>query len=398
MYLCAMNLFGEEFFEQEQPTAQAVSYTRDLWRDRLIAQDELLSKLQSAHRLDRIPHCSLFSGSRGSGQLIAALHLAQTILCTEDKAPCGVCDACHRVSQLTHPDLHFSYPTLGSSSLARDVSDQWRESVHQNPWMDISIWVSRQDKEAKQANITAAECRAIIEKLSMKPFMGEKTVLILWLPEFLGKEGNILLKLLEEPAIGSYIILATNDQNAILPTIISRSQLFLLKPIEPSKAVLFLQQQHQLSALEAHSIFLAADGNMSLSVQWAKEGKFQFLELTKSLFQKAYVAEPIGMLEWIDQFSQLDKEKQFSLFQFVSQMLSLCIRAKNNIVESGVSENEMIGYVLKLSAGLNWLQIEQINDLLDDATMAIKRNANIKIFMLDWMIQYSKCLRQKNEN
>jgi DNA polymerase-3 subunit delta' len=43
------------------------------------------------------------------------------------------------------------------------------------------------------------ECRNIIKKLSLKSFEGNFKVLIMWMPEYLGKEGNTLLKLIEEP-------------------------------------------------------------------------------------------------------------------------------------------------------------------------------------------------------
>ena len=47
----------------------------------------------------------------------------------------------------------------------------------------------------------------------------------MWMPEYLGKEGNKLLKLIEEPPANTLFIFVAEDEEAILPTILSRTQL-----------------------------------------------------------------------------------------------------------------------------------------------------------------------------
>jgi DNA polymerase-3 subunit delta' len=92
----------------------------------------------------------------------------------------------------------------------------------------ISTWTSggrNLNAENKQANINIAECHDIIKKLSYKAFEAETKVLIMWLPEYLDKEGNALLKIIEEPPKNTLFILVAHNQEQILSTLLSRTQI-----------------------------------------------------------------------------------------------------------------------------------------------------------------------------
>ena len=61
--------------------------------------------------------------------------------------------------------------------------------------------------------------------MSLKSFESEYKILIMWMPEFLGKEGNKLLKLIEEPPPNTLFIFVAENEGMILQTILSRTQL-----------------------------------------------------------------------------------------------------------------------------------------------------------------------------
>src|SRR5207249_3202097 len=106
-----------------------------------------------------------------------------------------------------------------------DFFAEWKKKVLQGPYISYAGWMETIGAENKQGNITADECREIIRVFSMKPLYDGYKILILWLPEFLAKTGNILLKILEEPPPRSlFLLLAENEEN-ILPTILSRTQI-----------------------------------------------------------------------------------------------------------------------------------------------------------------------------
>src|SRR5690606_25537045 len=100
-----------------------------------------------------------------------------------------------------------------------------------NPYLGLNYWRDQLDAGNKQANIPIKEVHDIIKKLSLKSFEAEYKVLIMWLPEYLDKEGNALLKLIEEPPAKTLFLLVAENQERILNTIISRTQLVKINKI-----------------------------------------------------------------------------------------------------------------------------------------------------------------------
>ena len=159
------------------------------------------------------PHALLISGEEGTGGLPMALALAQYIFCENKTASdaCGKCAGCSKAAKLEHADLHMSFPSIppkpGVKAMSRLFITEFREFIQQTPYGTTYDWLQHINAENKQGNITAEECREIIDTLNLKSYEGGKKVQIIWRPEYLGKEGNILLKLIEEPPRDTILIL-----------------------------------------------------------------------------------------------------------------------------------------------------------------------------------------------
>src|ERR1700741_440755 len=149
---------------------------------------------------------------------------------------CGECPSCKKSAQLIHPDIHFSYPVVtkksGSPPISADYISEWREFIKNYPYGNVYDWLQFIGAENKQGNITAQECNDIIRKLNLKSFESEYKILIMWMPEYLGNEGNKLLKLIEEPPPNTLFILVAENESLILPTIVSRCQLVKIPELE----------------------------------------------------------------------------------------------------------------------------------------------------------------------
>ena len=197
----------------------------------IIGQSSVKQQLAELVQHNRLSHALFFLGKEGSGSLSLALAFAQYIVCEKvngkntaiqsgpslfgEPEPrnsslkpqtdsCGVCSACLKAQQLVHPDIHFSYPTVtkkpGEKPVATDFIAEWREFIKLSPYGNSFDWIEQiKEKENSQGKITAEECNDIIRKLSLKSFESEYKILIMWMPEMLGTEGNKLLKLIEEP-------------------------------------------------------------------------------------------------------------------------------------------------------------------------------------------------------
>ena len=195
----------------------------------IVGQKVVKEHLISTVAENRVSHAQLFLGPEGSGNFALALAYAQFISCTERAAQdsCGVCASCRKYAKLIHPDLHFSYPFFRGGEKEDGMPDlnELRAMVLNNPYFNLEEWRDRLDSQNKQPNINKAECMNILHRLSLKPFESEYKAMIIWLPEYLKNEGNRLLKTLEEPADKTLIILVAQNQDQLLNTIISRTQL-----------------------------------------------------------------------------------------------------------------------------------------------------------------------------
>ncbi len=379
-------------FPEEDLIVEEVRFPKELWKDSILSQGDVLHILYKVLQAGKYPHCSLISGPPGSGQLLVGLHLAQTLLCKDENKPCGTCQSCYKVNQMMHPDLNFSFPTVGAGAVCVDHYQEFRNSVKKNPYMNVQNWLKDADAENKQANITAAEAKSVIERMGFKPYEANCNVMLIWLPEYLGKESNILLKLLEEPPGNAYIILLSEDSKALLTTIKSRAQEYRLRPVDSSDLKNFLIKNYKLGAGAAEEYALASEGNVSLCLNWIEEEGIQQMELIRHMFKAAYVKDPLSYMEWIEKISTLNRDEIKQFFSFLNVLLDLCLKSSNRV--QGQGDNELLAYAAKISSQLDTLAIEKIADMLDECHFAIGRNANLRILLLDYLIKLSGFLRK----
>lgn len=191
-------------------------------------------------RIDQLSHAIILCGEEGSGALPLALSFAQRLLCTQPTAEgaCGTCAACHKVSHLIHPDLHFAVPVnrpKGTSGSKPPITDEfldvWRSAYLENPLLTEQDWYDKLDIDNKQGTLSTSEAESILRKLQFKPFEGNSKIMIIWLPERLHiMAANKMLKFLEEPPLGTYFILVTEHPHLVLPTIRSRCMALQVPP------------------------------------------------------------------------------------------------------------------------------------------------------------------------
>src|SRR5205085_61007 len=121
--------------------------------------------------------------------------------------------------------------------------------------------------ENKQGNITANECNDIIGKVNLKSFESEYKVVVLWMPEFLGNEGNKLLKLIEEPPPNTLFMLVAETESLVLPTIVSRCQLLRIPSLETGEVETALVQRNKIAPALARQAAAVSEGNYREAMQ-----------------------------------------------------------------------------------------------------------------------------------
>lgn len=175
--------------------------------DTVVGQEHITTTLKNAIRNQHLAHAYLFCGPRGVGKTTCARILAKTINCehpTPDMEACGVCNNCKALENNTS----FNIFELDAAS-----------------------------------NNSVDDIRELVNQVRFAPQQGKYKVYIIDEVHMLSASAfNAFLKTLEEPPPYAIFILATTEKHKILPTILSRCQIFDFKRITTNDIVAHLQK------------------------------------------------------------------------------------------------------------------------------------------------------------
>ncbi len=198
--------------------------------DEVVGQQHVSQTLKNALQTDHLAHAFLFCGPRGVGKTTSARILAKVLNCldrTEDYEPCNKCQSC----------VSFDG--------------------------DANIYIRELDAAS---NNSVDHIRSLNEQARIPLDEGKSRVFIVDEVHMLSQAAfNAFLKTLEEPPERTVFILATTEKHKIIPTILSRCQVFDFKRIQPKDIITHLQgicEQEGIQAEEdaLHIIGQKADG------------------------------------------------------------------------------------------------------------------------------------------
>ena len=175
----------------------------------------------------RLPHALLLHGARGVGKRHVLKAFAQLLLCESprDATPCGECAGCQLLAADNHPDLRWLVPAAQMPE--RDDADEGDAAAA--PKAGRAAGAAKPGRE-----IVIDQVRKISEFLSISSHRGGRRVVLLMPAEALNAPAaNALLKVLEEPPPDTVFLAASDQLDAVLPTI--RSRCVLLRAPMPSR-------------------------------------------------------------------------------------------------------------------------------------------------------------------
>lgn len=354
---------------------------------KVIGQGAVKQSLVELVHLNRLSHALLFLGSEGSGALPLALAFAQYVVCERAKGEmedaCGVCPACVKASRLVHPDIHFSYPVIpkksGDKPVSTDYISEWREFMGQYPYGNAYDWLQFIGAENKQGNITAQECSDIIHKLSLKSFESGYKILVMWMPEYLGNEGNKLLKLIEEPPADTLFILVAENESLILQTILSRTQLVKIPLPDTEDIQQALISRAGVGTEQARQIAVLCEGNYHEALQLIRHAEDDWQGVLREWLNSILKTGPIAQVKWIDEISKSGRERQKQFLRYFNHLLEQAIRLRYlDPLPFPIPEGEK-DIAQRLNKIADIAQQKAIIEELDKAAYYIERNAHAKM-------------------
>ena len=196
--------------------------------DNISGNTNIVNSLKNSIVKDKVCHAYLFCGSTGIGKKLIANTFAKTLLCETGKSsPCNDCISCSTFENHTHPDVIY-VRTEKKSIGVDDVRDK------------------------------------ILKEMETKPYHYKYKIFIVEDADLMTIQAqNSILKTIEEPSSYGIFLLLSKSEYSLLPTILSRTVKFKLKPLDPNIVYEYLLQNVQhLNEKDAFYYALFSNGTI----------------------------------------------------------------------------------------------------------------------------------------
>ena len=331
----------------------------------------------------------MFSGPEGSGILQLAFAYAQYVLCSQNKTS----EACYKkVSDLNHPDLHFVYPVntntvIKSKPISRDFIKEWQEFILDDKFASIQDWYEKIGIDKKAGRIGVDEAADIVKNMMLKAYEGDFKIMIIWMPELMNiQTANKLLKLIEEPSGKSLFIFVTENEESIIKTILSRTQIVYIKRLSDDNVKNYLIDELNIDATKAADISIRVGGNVreakNLLIEDEEEGRFQ--ELFVDWVRGSFKADIKMLIDWADLMATNGKQFQINFLKYAVRVFRQALLENYEAKELSFLKLEAKGF--RFESFIKFVHGQNIFDLINEIDLAIfhiERNGNPRITLLD---------------
>jgi len=353
---------------------------------------------------NKLPHALMFCGPKGAGKLPLALAFAQMLLCQHptDDGACGSCSDCHMTSLWAHPDLHFSFPVYKAKSTDHPVSDdylqQWRELISSSPYFDTEDWLEAIGAENQQIVIYVQESDNLQKKLALKSSQGGRKVVIIWLPErMMEQTANKLLKLIEEPPLGTHFLLVSQEPDLVLGTIQSRVQRINVPALPEEVISEALQERHDMPKDDADLLAHIAQGSYTEALKRMQRDSEQqlFFDLFVQLMRHSYARRIKEMHQWSLAVAELGRERQKRMLEYFQQQLR-----ENYIYNFHQPQMNFLGreeenFSTRFAPFINERNVVGIMNELSDAQRDIAQNVSARMVFFDLALKMIVLLKSE---
>lgn len=249
----------------------------------IIGHEQIKEHFQKAIENHKVSHAYILTGEAGMGRKSLASAFALTLLCEKGKSePCMKCHACKQVLSGNHPDLIYVSHDKPNSIGVDDIRTQINDTIMVRPYSSYHkvYIVDEAEKMTQQAQ-------------------------------------NALLKTIEEPPSYAIIILLTTNQEAFLPTILSRCVQLKLKPLKDFVVKSYLTESMQVPEADAEVYAAFARGNLGKAISIASSEDFKLLH--KEVLHLLKHVKEMDISELLDYIRKL-KEDNLDIYECLDFM------------------------------------------------------------------------------
>ncbi len=313
----------------------------------IVGHDQIKEHFQKAIENQKVSHAYILTGEAGMGRKSLAHAFALALLCEKGKKePCMQCHACKQVLSGNHPDLiHVTHEKPNSIGVD-DIREQINDTIMVRPYSSYyKIYiVDDAEKMTQQAQ-------------------------------------NALLKTIEEPPSYAIILLLTTNQEAFLPTILSRCVQLKLKPLKDFVVKHYLTEALHVPEAEADVYAAFARGNLGKAISLVSSEDFKLmheevLRLLKSI-RKMDISE---LLEYIRKLKE-DNLDIYECLDFMQMWYRDVLLYKVTKDMNLLIFKDEYRSVNEISMNSSYEGLEKILEAIDKARVRLEANVNMELAM-----------------
>jgi DNA polymerase-3 subunit delta' len=326
----------------------------------VIGQPRAIDSLQAALRGGVVHHAYLFAGPEGVGKELAAVGLAQALICPEQpEVGCGTCASCTRVVKGLHPDVTWLMPD--EERVSRGLAG--RSDFTGTPSRDIRV----------------EQIRGLQERISLRGLESRRKVALIVSAQRMNDQAqNAFLKTLEEPPADTTLILIASEMDRLLPTIRSRCSKVLFGPLPVDVVAQRVQQERRLDPPTAALAAVMAGGSLGRALRLDLKGLAKRKEVI-TRFEALRPDDAVPVLRFAEEYGDSREEAEQVL-----ALLALWLRdvARTQVGADGLANMDMGELAREASKRTHEAELHRRLQLIERARAAISgRNGSPRLQM-----------------
>ncbi len=370
-----------------------------LWRD-IPGQERAKGALSRSFEKEQLGHAYLFAGAAGVGKFSTALQLAMSLFCEAEHKPCFSCTACKRVLNHSHPDFRYLFPVRFDPA---HRAKSGKKELNEEGWEYIA---TRAKQKLNSPFLLSADygeaipvdwIREVNRTIQRGPTEAKHAVVIMeGIEHFRSEALNAMLKTLEEPPPNTVIILLARGIHAVLPTVLSRCQIFRFSLCDSALLRQELSQRFPAATEEQRELALfRGKGSPGETFACLSDEEDAAFRLTQMLIARLSTAA--------SRFAH-SKELELFVMEHIGRDFGLAAEVVETFLEEirlrflaplSARENYFLGSAVVTLPPLTSEQAVLLVEICQDALLSIKRHSSLLFVFIELELRVLDCIHGK---
>lgn len=278
--------------------------------------------------------------------------------------------------EISHAHIIVGEDGIGKSNLANKLSRIILGKFEERDYIDIINY------RCKKASFGVDDVREIVDEINKKPFEGDKKVIIIYDGNKLTVQAqNALLKTIEEPPKGVYIILLCESLELILDTIKSRCQIYKLTPLTKEDVRLYIDRinEDSFSQEEINAAIAYSEGMPGRAEAFLRDSSLK--ELRNTLVDLLFLITKSNPKELLDFEAKITvfKDKKEDILNILASFIRDIIIYKEIRDGNGIINGDKIESIKKIAMEMSYKKLNNIIDKIGEARRSLLSNSNFQL-------------------